>query len=342
MSTHLELYSKSNDLDLFRSEFLGFSNELYKDKPHIMKLPEFLESFYFKMYPGKHDFILIKDNNDILLRSMICVTSFEDTAFFGLFDFNQHSKLHAEALEHFKRFLILWLSENQLKRIIGPINFSTWLPYRLMSSMDGGPLYSFEPNRPTDYCSRLKNIGFKSNQIYSSKCYKELKKFTELTKNQFDSALNAGFKFESMPKCLSESDISTIHQLSLRYFEKSYLATSIDFRTFSTLYAANSGKDDYSNSFFVLSPTGEKIGFLISFYEHNSVVIKTVGINDEYRGYGLSNACIYLSLIKAQELGIDLMVAAMVKEGAQSESYGRKMTLQWTHLYEILEFNLNV
>jgi len=48
----------------------------------------------------------------------------------------------------------------------------------------------------------------------------------------------------------------------------------------------------------------------------------------------------YLSFNKMAGLGIHKMVAAMVKEGAQSESYGKKMHLLWTHLYEILELNI--
>ena len=69
-------------------------------------------------------------------------------------------------------------------------------------------------------------------------------------------------------------------------------------------------------------------------------MIKTIGIDKSYRGSGLSNGSMYLSLKKAADMGIHQMVAAMVKEGAQSESYGRKMKHMWTHLYEILEIKI--
>jgi hypothetical protein len=48
----------------------------------------------------------------------------------------------------------------------------------------------------------------------------------------------------------------------------------------------------------------------------------------------------YVSLAKAHAEGINKAVAAMVKVGAQSESYGRRMKLLWTHFYEILELPL--
>lgn len=337
MPLHFDYFSESINKEEFISEFSQFPRELYKNNPEIKTLSAEIEKMYFKFHPLPHDFILIKDDGKIILRSMVCLTPLSEIAYFGLLDFDsQYTKID-EILALFKTQILKWCRERGMKKIIGPINFSTWLPYRVASSIDYGPQFSFEPDRPLLYCSLLKKHGFSTNQLFSSKGYEEWKTIIDLTRSDFEKAQSLGYSFNFMPKELNDEDIRDLHRLSVEIFADNYLATPIDFQTFKSLYITQSKKDDLSLSFFILSPQKERIGFFINFLEHNYLVIKTIGISKLHRGAGLSNGSMYLLLTKASELGIHQMVAALVKEGAQSESYGKKMKLQWTHLYEILE-----
>lgn len=340
MSLQIELYSTSEHKEDFIQEFIKFPNTLYADCDKIKKLPFEVEAQYFKLHPLIHDFFLIKDNGIIVLRSMICLTPFPDLAYFGLFDFDYKSPNTKKILGEFKRFITDWCHEQGASKIYGPINFSTWLPYRLLSSVDGGPMFSFEPDRPIEYCKLLKVEGLSTNQLFSSKGYQELDNIIDLSKSDYEKAVGLGFSFEFFPKELGLEDIKDLHRLSLKIFDDNYLATPIDFETFRTLYVAQAKKEDYTLSLFIKSATGERIGYFINFIEHDYCVVKTIGIDKSYRGSGLSNGSMYLSLKKAADRGVHKMVAAMVKEGAQSESYGRKMKLMWTHLYEILEMRI--
>lgn len=341
MSLQVEFYSLSGDPKRFINEFVEFPHKLFADNSKIKKLPVEMEKRYFKLHHLTHDFILIKDQGNIVLRSMICLTPFPELAYFGLLDFNINHPEISRVLGKLREIFTLWCHEQGASRIYGPINFSTWLPYRLMSSIEGGPVFSFEPDRPIEYCELLKVEGFSTNQLFSSKGYTDLDNIINLSKIDYEKAIGLGFTFEFFPKELSIEDLRDLHRLSLDIFDENYLATPIDFETFSTLYAAQSTKDDFTYSLFIKSKTGERVGYFINFIEHNYCVIKTIGINRAYRGSGLSNGSMYLSLKKASDAGIHQMVAAMVKEGAQSESYGRKMKHLWTHLYEILEMEIH-
>lgn len=340
MSLQIELFSGSLDKKKFISEFTNFPNSLYRDNVNVKKLPLELEAMYFNMHPLPHDFILIKKEGSIVLRSMICLTPFSDLAYFGLLDFDCKNPMIDNVILEFNKSAGKWCSDRGIFRLLGPINFSTWLPYRLLSFVDGGPMFSFEPDRPIEYHILLKKHGFITNQLFSSKGYGELENIINLSKSDFDKAQGLGYSFEFFPKDLSAQDLRDLYRLSLKIFDENYLATPIDFETFSSLYVAQSKKEDYGLSLFILSPTGERVGYFINFIEHGYCVVKTIGIDKEHRGAGLSNGSMYLSLKKAGERGVHQMVAAMVKEGAQSESYGRKMKLLWTHLYEILELKL--
>lgn len=340
MPVQLEFFSQSLDKKKFMEDFISFPHKLFAHDSLVKKLPFELEAHYFKMHPLKHDFFLIKKDNQILLRSMMCLTPHKDTAYFGLLDFDYQNESISEILKLFKETLINWSKEEGVKKVLGPINFSTWLPYRLLSKVEGGPRFSFEPDRPLEYCDLLKAHGFTTNQLFSSKGYAETENFINLTKSDFDKSKELGFSLEFMPKELNIEDLRDLHRLSVKIFDDNYLATPIDFDTFKTLYAANAKKDDYTYSLFIKTKEGERIGYFINFIEHGHCVVKTIGIDKQYRGCGLSNGSMHLSLKKAQGDGVDKMVAAMVKEGAQSESYGRKMKHLWTHLYEILEIDI--
>ncbi|MFA6238458.1 MAG: hypothetical protein WC635_14085 [Bacteriovorax sp.] len=341
MSLHIELYSKTSDKQKFIQEFAQFPSILFAENQNVKKIPLELEALYFKLHALTHDFILIKDSGKTVLRSMICLTPFQGLAYFGLLDFDYKSANVLPILNEFKAFILSWCQGNGAAKIYGPINFSTWLPYRLLSSVEGGPMFSFEPDRPLEYTNSLKQVGFSTNQLFSSKGYEELDNIINLSKNDYDKALGLGYTFEFFPKELNLEDMKDLHRLSLKIFDDNYLATPIDFETFRTLYATQSKKDDFTLSLFIKSAAGERIGYFINFLEHDYCVIKTIGIDKQYRGSGLSNGSMYLSLKKAADMGIHRMVAAMVKEGAQSESYGRKMKHMWTHLYEILELSVS-
>lgn len=340
MRFQCDFYSEASDQTAFKKEFIHFPEVLFKNDANVKKWPHELEAVYFKIWPLKHDFILLKDQGNIVLRSMICESQHAGTVYFGLLDFD-FKHIHVDdIISQYKKIISEWSQKIGAKNILGPINFSTWLPYRLASFSDGGEKFSFEPDRPIAYCELMKKNGFVANQLFSSKGYDHLDNIIALSKSEYERSLKNGYNFEMLGKDLTEKDMMDLHRLSVSIFSENYLATPIDFSTFKSLYAAQSKKDDYSHSFFILSPQGERVGFFINFIEHGYCVIKTIGIDRGHRGTGISNGGMYLTFSKFAEIGVHKMVAAMVKEGAQSESYGRKMHLLWTHLYEILELKL--
>lgn len=340
MRFHCEFYSKASDQNAFMQEFLGYPALLFSNNSTVKLLPAEIESLYFKIHPLKHDFFLIKEGDRVVLRSMICQTPHEGIVYFGLLDFEYHHPDVSLILGEFCTVCSSWAKTIGAQKVLGPINFSTWLPYRLFSHSTGEERFSFEPDRPLEYAQLLKEAGLKTNQVFSSCGYDQTEHLIAATKADYEKAISLGYRFEFLPSKLAERDLLDLHRLSVSIFSENYLATPIDFLTFKHLYAAHAAKDDHSHSLFILSPQGERIGFFFNFYERGYCVAKTVGVEKGHRGTGISNGSFYLALERAQDRGVSKMIAAMVKEGAQSESYGRKMRLLWTHLYEILELSL--
>lgn len=335
MQLLLEQFSKTDDKLEFKKRFLNFPYELY---PEIKKIPFEIESIYFQLHDLPHDFFLVIYQEKIIARFMLCHTPHANIFYFGMTDFDLNHEFVENAVMLFKKTSNDWIHKDPSKKLLGPISFSTWLPYRLLSSQDGGPLFSFEPDRPLSYVTLLKNHSFKTNQIFSSKCYEGIESFIEKTDSFVEQLHAKGFKFIPFNKNITTDELKALFSISNECFKSNYLATPIDFKTFSSLYVSGAAKDDLSYCYFCYSPEGDLVAFFLAFIEQDHIIAKTVGVLDTYRGLGLSNAMMNLFLKKAKSAGISKMVAAMVKEGAQSESYGRKMSLNWTHLYEILEF----
>jgi Leucine-rich repeat (LRR) protein len=185
MSFQIEYYTSAENKNDFIVEFTNFPKVLYADNNKINKLPFEIESLYFKLHHLTHDFFLIKENGVVVLRSMICLTPFPDLAYFGLLDFDYKNVKVKNILSEFKKMINSWCQIQGASKIYGPINFSTWLPYRLLSSVDGGPMFSFEPDRPIEYCQLLKEVGFTTNQLFSSKGYEELDTIINIYKSDY-------------------------------------------------------------------------------------------------------------------------------------------------------------
>lgn len=321
MSWQLEKYSEALDKDEFKKSFIQNA----------------IEEKYFGIHPLKTEFILLKKSEKVFLRAMICLSGINDFSFFGLLEFNyQEEENLNEALSIFKNELLKWKKDNHSANMIGPINFSTWLPYRLFKSSDGGPLFSFEPKSPLLYSDKLLAAGFASHMTYHSKGYEIKKEVVDLAPNVIDRVYKAGYSFEPFKANPSEGDLIDLHRFSINSFSESYLSVPIDFNTFKMLYVSQMKKDDYSYSFFFLSPEKKRVGFALNFIENDYLIVKTYAIDKEHRGIGLSNGIFYHTLTMAYKNGITKAMTAMVRSGAQSESYGKKLELLWTHEYHLL------
>ena len=340
MPLQYELFSETAAKENFIQEFIEFPHVLFASDSSVKKLPFELESIYFKIHPMEHDFLLIKKDGVILLRAMLCLTPFEQLAYFGLIDFNYKHNDIESVLEAFKDWSKNWCLKHNMAKLYGPINFSTWLPYRLFSKADNEWRFDFEPDRPVAYCELLKKAGFVTAQTYSSTGYEGIDGFVQGLKSDYEKALSLGFSFEFFPEELNEADLIDLHRLSVKIFADNYLATPIDFNVFKGLYVSQAKKGSTAYSLFILSPGKERIGFFLTFPESDHLIMKTIGVDSQFRGCGLSNGAMHLSLLKAQQEGFSKACAAMVKAHAQSESYGKRMTLVWTHLYEVLELPL--
>jgi GNAT superfamily N-acetyltransferase len=142
---------------------------------------------------------------------------------------------------------------------------------------------------------------------------------------------------------LLDREIPKLHRLSMAGFADAHLFEPFPEPLFRQLYvplADKNAQGQLRHSCFIEAPSGEVIGFSFNFVQGSRLILKTIAVLPEYRGKGLSNAAMFPGVELAVREGIHDWVTALVKTGAQSESYGRQYPSQWRHEYVLFSKTL--
>jgi len=180
--------------------------------------------------------------------------------------------------------------------------------------------------------------------LYSSEGHPGFGDFVARLRPHWSRAKDLGYRFRRLdPAALMEREVPILHSLSMRGFAANFLFEPLPLQLFKQLYVPTAAKTTSRSeelSGFVISPAGEEVGFSFSFIDSTGgvprVVLKSAAILPEHRGKGLSNALFY-ELLKDLDPSVHTeFVSALVRAGAQSESYGRAHGTLWRHEYELL------
>jgi ribosomal protein S18 acetylase RimI-like enzyme len=134
-----------------------------------------------------------------------------------------------------------------------------------------------------------------------------------------------------------ETEVPILYRISMQGFRDNYLFEPIPFEAFRQLYVPIAKKLDFSLSRFAIDPQGQEMGFFFCYMEGDSLVFKSVTIDPAYRGRGVSNALTHLSSTDALKRGATGYISALMRAGAQSESYLKKGGFLWQHKYALFE-----
>ncbi|MCM2321760.1 MAG: GNAT family N-acetyltransferase [Oligoflexia bacterium] len=232
-----------------------------------------------------------------------------------------------------------WARAQGAERLVGPMNFNTWFSYRFRVGDASGALasgeapFAFEPVNPPEYPRWFETWGFRPVERYHSQAF-SLEGLAEKTAPDRERALAAGYTLRELDSgALLEKEVPILHRISMECFKDNFLFQPLPFELFRQLYVPIAGKADFRLSRFVVDPNGREVGFFFVLREREYAVMKTIAMLPEGRGKGLSNALFHESSRAALELGHRSAIAALVRSGAQSESYARKSQELWRHDY---------
>ncbi len=316
----IKILSNENPSNEFESAFLKIGSE-----------PEAIKKYFLLLFPPSASacfFVALENNEPVGRMSAGLMRDYPDTGTFGLFEASS-----AEVAQSLIDSASVWMKARGAKTVYGPMAFNTWFPYRFREDSD--PLqFSWEPKNPVIYNQYFLEAGFVAAEHYHSPGSEGLKEYAQKIKPTWEKLVQEGYQFRPFDsENFMEKEVEKLYSLSIEGFKNNKLYEPISLPLFKQLYSALAAKQDYSYSYFAVSPEGKEIGFFFIFVEKEYLVLKTIVVDEVYRGKGISTALSYLPALKASENGIDKFTTALIHRGNHSASYNKKSRDLWDHRY---------
>lgn len=349
-STRVEQFS-TLDTEESRAKFIeafgATPNEVRKDPYRVGLLPTGAWAGFLEMpLPFAREFWLIRGEGDRIIGRIGANVSPVHPGFgyVGFFEVDLDHRNVSKVSSLLLRTASEWLRVLGVTEAYGPLTFNTWFPYRFRlpsAGQDSSPLFSWEPVNPPEYVSLWIDFGFEEVERYHSQGLSGLQEFAELTRPAFEKATAKGYSFRSFnAERVLEVEVPLLYKFSMEGFKQNFLFEPIPFEAFRQLYVPLAKKANLSLANFVLDPEGKEQGFFFCFPDQGYLVMKTTTVSEASRGLGLSNALMHVNALNALKQGCDKFIPALVRAGAQSESYGKKSSALWKHEYALFRRSL--
>lgn len=350
-------YVQFNDEKKYIRDFIRLPQKLYlennvENSKEIRKILEGKHPLnkYFNIYK-----FLIYEENNVVGRFAITIYSNDNTAYLGFFECINNQNVARLIFDIAKKFA----KENNYKKIIGPVDASFWIKYRLKINMFEKRPYTGEPYNKEYYYRMFLDNNFKVLEHYTSNIYRKIdyKYKNEKFLYRYNQFLKNGY----IIKNLNTKEYDEILK------ELYYLLTDLykDFPIYKHIYQKDF-IDIFSGYKSILNPSMVKlaycqnklVGFFISVPNYNNLVYNLSIINilkimklrrkpKEYimlymgadkKHAGLGGA-ITNSIIEELKKSRLPSIGALTKDGKITQNYAKEV-IEGRYEYVMMEFKI--
>ena len=231
-----------------------------------------------------------------------------------------------------------WLKKNNVLKIFGPIDYSTWFSYRFqINAVTDTPTFAWEPSQPEEYVDLWSKSGFQVYETYASLCSNHIPSGIKMTQKHYETCLAQGFHFRPFLKGEAfHAELSLISMINQSSFKDAALYEPITAEAYQEFYVSQFSHYLSDFCFFILNKEGKEVGYFFLYEDQKHFIWKTVAVVSEYQKLGLGHFGMHHGIQLALNNGIDHFVAALVKKGAPSETLTRKPAeYLWEHQYAL-------
>ncbi len=321
-------------------DFISLAHRLY-DKSDLTQNDKELMSLLKGEHVLSEDFALHKfcvyDGDDIVGRFAFTVYPNDSTAYIGFFECIDNTEVADLLFNHATKYA----KEKGFTKIVGPLDGSFWLKYRLKINEFDRP-YTGEPYNKDYYYNLFIRNGFVVKEHYISSVYKRLDK--SYNNEKFERILSSfrekGYIVESPDFSKWDTMVKDVHTLINDLYSDFPTYKPISLSNFSKLFA------DYKK---IIDPKmakiayyrGEAVGFYISIPDYsNSVYLKPnikniinilksrffprryvmlyIGAKREHMGIGSAMISAIMEELKSNGC---VSIGALQRDGNKSQNY---------------------
>lgn len=254
--------------------------------------------------------------------------------FIGYFEaVNDYEATHAVLSE-----AMAWLRERGVTTVRGPINTSTYFPYRFMTEGFEHAAFFLEPYNPPHYPEHWRRFGFRERYGYASAIV-DSADFARQTAPHHARAMAAGYHARIFDLKRFDDELRLMYDLSTAIFKGSWMWRPVSFEDFRLLYAGMRGILDPDLCYFLFhghTPVGfvfglpdvapavramrgsqslfAKLRFLSKRHQTPAALLKTFGVLPAHRNGSLALSLCHLMHDAAARKGYARTVHALMRE----------------------------
>lgn len=344
------------------NDFLKIPKELYSSRDIVQNEKEERElllevhllSKYFKIYK-----LIVYSGRSACARCILTIYPGDDYSCIGFFESINDiecSKLLFEEASRLSR-------TNKCKKIVGPIDCSFWIKYRLKINNFDRKSYVSEPYNKDYYLELFLAGRYKIVETYVSNYYKKPPMFNYVDKKsmeRYNKFTNSGYHIISPREKDYDIVIREIYKLLMELYKNFPVFKSIseedflqqfgnykhilDFSFVKIAYYNKEavgfviGMPDYGNMLYGNLGFLKYVKLFLKKIRSSNYVLLYMGVKPEHRGLGNAMAC---TIIKNVQKKRATTIGALIKEGKVTQGYVNNKIIS-SNTYALLEYDLEL
>ena len=337
-------------------DFLSLPKKLYT-KSDNMENPSEIKQILLGKHPLNkyftlNKFVMYNDEDRPVARFAITRYDGDSTAYLGFFECIDDTEVAKELFAVAERYA----KDYGCDKIVGPVDASFWIKYRLkINKFDTAP-YTGEPYNKDYYLKLFQKNGYKICEHYTSNRYKaaEYKYMNAEYEGKYKEFAKKGYKIRSLKMEEYDEDIKELYRLLTSLYsdfpiykdisEEDFIET---FKSYKTIIDPTMVKFGYKNNkivgFFISVPNyTNKVYHLNPLNiakilkirkDPEDYVMLYMGVNQEH--HGLGRALVY-SIIKELNVSKKPSIGALARDGKVTQNYAKDM-IEGVYEYVLLE-----
>jgi GNAT superfamily N-acetyltransferase len=244
------------------------------------------------------------------------------------------------------------LVQNGARRVLGPINGSTWHRYRLALPALAGdppfhpPVFLSEPRNPPEYVAQFESVGFKPLAFYESRIESPILTGGDDLRQTWTRLGRHGYTLRTLDASRFDEEMRAFWELSLVCFADNAFYSPIGFEEFLSLYQPLRSRIDPDLVLLVHDAGRHLVGYMLGYADALSdtgrgptrVVAKTVAVSPDARGRGLGAALMMELRARAAKKGFTAAIDALIHLSNVSRRISMKLRTRVFRRYALYQW----
>lgn len=210
---------KLNENNGYKEEFFKLPKRIYSSKELMQNEKEernllngtHLLSHYFKIY----GLVVVDENGKAVSRCAVTIYPGDTIAYLGFFE----SENNPEAVRLLFAEAEKLALEKGAKELVGPVDASFWIKYRMKINRFGSP-YTGEPYNPSYYLKLWQQCGYEEYEHYFSNQYVRVENDEGCEKyaGRLEDKLKAGYSIESVDPKEFNQKLKEVYEMMIELY----------------------------------------------------------------------------------------------------------------------------